>query len=178
MSMHATPVPSLLQAGPDYTGDAMSNAKPDPAAHGLDQSSLSQVLGYQLAQADVPVKKIFIKYIGQPLQLRPVEFTILMLIANNENVTQKQLSQALAVSAPNITILLDRLAERELVTRVRNETDRRSQHVLLTRKGATLARKAHEVSLTMEQEVLKHLSDAERAMLIELLQKVARHRRV
>ena len=168
------PAPEL----PDYTGGAMPTPKSDPAAHGLDQTSLSHVLGYHLAQADVPVKKIFFKFIGQPLQLRPVEFTILMLIANNENVTQKQLSQALAVSAPNITILLDRLAERELITRVRSETDRRSQHVLLTRKGATLARKAHEVSLTMEQEVLKQLSDAERAMLIELLQKVARHRRV
>lgn len=169
---------TLERGNADYTGGAMPNATSDPTAHGLDQSSLAHVLGYHLAQADVPVKKIFFKHIGQPLQLRPVEFTILMLIANNENVTQKQLSQALAVSAPNITILLDRLAERELVTRVRSETDRRSQHVLLTRKGAALARKAHEVSLTMEQEALKHLSDAERAMLIELLQKVARHRRV
>ncbi|RDI03796.1 MarR family winged helix-turn-helix transcriptional regulator [Caldimonas thermodepolymerans] len=162
----------------DYTGGAMPNTKSDSVAHGLDQSSLSHVLGYHLAQADVPIKKVFFKCIGQPLQLRPVEFTILMLLNSNENVTQKQLSQALAVSAPNITILLDRLAERGLVTRVRSETDRRSQHVLLTRKGAILARKAHEVSLTMEHEVLRHLSDGERAILFELLQKVARHRRV
>jgi hypothetical protein len=30
----------------------------------------------------------------------------------------------------------------------------------------------------MEQDLLRHLSEAERAILIELLQKVARHRRV
>ncbi len=163
-----------------YTGHAMTNAppKPDAAAHGLDQSSLKHVLGYHLAQADVPSKKIFFKHIGEPLQLRPVEFTILMLIAHNENVTQKQLSQALAVSAPNITTLLDRMEERELLARVRSETDRRAQNIHLTRKGSLLARKAYEVSLTMEHDLLRHLSEAERAILIELLQKVARHRRV
>lgn len=160
---------------------------PDPTAnnrqdsnvpHGLDQSSLAHVLGYNLAQADIPAHKIFFKNIGQPLKLRPVEFTILMLLMSNTNVTQKQLCQTLAVSAPNLTILLDRMQERDLVKRVRNETDRRSQHILLTRQGAALARKAYEISLTMENEPLRHLSSAERAMLIELLQKVARHRRV
>lgn len=171
------------EAGPAHTTLALamantSSAKSDGGSHGLDQSCLRHVLGYHLAQADIPVKKVFFKHIGEPLQLRPVEFTILMLVANNEDVTQKHLSQALSVSAPNITTLIDRLVERELVIRVRSETDRRSQYIRLTRKGAALARKAHEVSLTMEQELVRHLTEAERAMLIELLQKVARHRRV
>lgn len=68
------------------------------------------------------------------------------------------------------------MTERELLTRVRNETDRRSQHVRLTRKGIALVREAREVSLTMERELLRHLSEAERAILVELLQKVTRSR--
>ncbi|MCC7059729.1 MAG: MarR family transcriptional regulator [Burkholderiaceae bacterium] len=139
---------------------------------------MQHVLGYQLAQANIPVRRIFARHIGEPLQLSPVEFTVISLLAHNSDVTHKQLSQALAVSAPNITTLLDRLEQRQLLTRVRSETDRRSQHIHLTRKGAALARKARAISLTMEHEVLRHLSDAERAILIELLQKVARHRRV
>ena len=85
-----------------------------------------------------------------------------MLVAHNRDATQKQLSQALAVSAPNVTALIDRMNERELLKRVRNETDRRSQHVRLTRKGAALVREVREVSLTMERDLLRHLSDAER----------------
>jgi DNA-binding MarR family transcriptional regulator len=54
----------------------------------------------------------------------------------------------------------------------------RAQNIHLTPAGAKLAKRAHGVSLTMEQEVLRHLSDGERIMLLELLQKVARHRRV
>ena len=145
---------------------------------GLDHSCLQHSLGYQLAQANIPIRKVFIKHIGEPLQLSTVEFTVLSLVANNADVTQKQLSQALAVSAPNITTLLDRLEQRQLLTRERSEADRRAQHIRLTRKGAALAHKAMRVSLTMELDVLRHLSDAERAILIELLQKVARHRRV
>ena len=148
------------------------------ARQGLDQSCLQHVLGYQLAQANIPVRKVFVRNIGEPLQLSTVEFTVLTLVANNVDVTQKQLSQALAVSAPNITTLLDRLEQRERLARVRSEADRRSQHIRLTRKGGALARKAMEVSRTMEQDLLRHLTEAERAILTELLQKVARHRRV
>jgi DNA-binding MarR family transcriptional regulator len=144
------------------------------ASHGLDQSCMGHLIGYQVTQANVSCRKVFTRHIGEPYKLSPVEFTILMLVAHNRDATQKQLSQALAVSAPNVTALIDRMNERDLLKRVRNETDRRSQHVRLTRKGATLVREVREVSLTMERDLLRYLSEAERAMLIELLQKVAR----
>jgi DNA-binding MarR family transcriptional regulator len=149
----------------------------EPLSHGLDQSCMGHLLGYHITQANVSCRKVFARHIGAPYKLSPVEFTILMLVAHNRDASQKQLSQALSVSAPNVTALLDRMTERELLTRVRNETDRRSQHVRLTRKGAALVREAREVSMTMERELLRHLSDAERGILIELLQKVARGRR-
>ena len=130
----------------------------------------SEVIAVHKAPTDYPS--------GKEGDVLTVEFTVLSLVASNADVTQKQLSQALAVSAPNITTLLDRLEQRQLLTRVRSEADRRSQHIRLTRKGNALARKATEVSRTMEQDVLRHLTEAEQAILVELLQKVARHRRV
>jgi DNA-binding MarR family transcriptional regulator len=171
----------MLKDGPaanadDYTG--RMPAKQDPSSSGVDQSCLSHLLGYQLVQADIPLKRTFFKHIGEPLGLRPVEFTILALVAHNPGVTGKELSQALAVTAPNITILLDKMSEKGLVARVRSETDRRAQNIHLTTAGEKLAKRAIGVSKTMEQEVLRHLSEGERVMLLELLQKVARHRRV
>lgn len=147
-------------------------------SHGLDQSCMGHLIGYRITQANVSSRKVFTRHIGEPYKLSPVEFTILMLVAHNRDATQKQLSQALAVSAPNVTALIDRMNERDLLKRVRNETDRRSQHVRLTRRGAALVREVREVSLTMERDLLRHLSEAERAMLIELLQKLARGARV
>jgi DNA-binding MarR family transcriptional regulator len=152
-------------------------AKPEPAPYGVDQTCLAHLLGYQLAQADIPCKRAFTKHVGEPLGLRPVEFTILVLVAFNPGVNGKQLAQALSVTAPNITILLDRLTEKGLVERVRSETDRRAQNIHLTPEGDKLARRAHTVSKTMEQEMLRHLSEGERVMLLELLHKVARSRK-
>jgi DNA-binding MarR family transcriptional regulator len=154
---------------------AQDGAQREQAApHGVDQSCMGHLIGYHITQANVASRKVFSRHIGEPWKLSPVEFTILMLVAHNRDATQKQLSQALAVSAPNVTALIDRMNERDLLKRVRNESDRRSQRLRLTRRGAALVREVREVSLTMERDLLRYLSEAERAMLIELLQKVAR----
>lgn len=145
---------------------------------GLDHGKMRSLLGYSLAQAAIPSLKIFNKRIGEPFQLRRIDFTILMLVASNPNVTQRQMSLALDVSAPRLTLVCDKLVERELITRTRSEEDRRKQTIALTRKGAALVRKAERIADGMESELLGHLSDLERVQLFELLEKVARHRRV
>ncbi len=155
-----------------------SSKKADTAAALVDQSSLQHLLGYRMAQAYIPAQAAFYKYIGEPHKLRHTEFTILMLVKSNPAVTQKQLAQTLAVSAANITILLDRLVDKGWIERVRSEADRRVQHIHLTAVGARLADDSFAASLVSERELLKHLTHGERAMLLELLDKVARHRRV
>jgi DNA-binding MarR family transcriptional regulator len=160
--------------------DADAPAPADKPARGrdrLDESAIEHILGYRLAQASILMRTVYFRHVGDPLNLRTVEFTLLMLLLTNEDVTPSQITRALAMSAPNLTQLLDRLAERGLVARERSPHDRRAQHVKLTRPGRALAKRAHELSLTMEQETLQHLSGAERAMLMELLQRVAHQRR-
>ena len=68
---------------------------------------------------------------------------------------------------------LDRLESRDLVERERSRTDRRAQHIRVTAKGAMLTRKAGRAVLAGEEATLSSLSHAERAMLAELLHKVA-----
>jgi DNA-binding MarR family transcriptional regulator len=144
----------------------------------LEHGRMQKLLGYNLAQAAIPSFKIFDKRIGEPFQLRRLDFTILMLVASNPQVTQRQMSLALDVSAPRLTIVCDKLVDRELITRTRSEDDRRKQYIALTRKGATVVRKAERIADTMENELLGHLSELERTLLFQLLEKVAIHRRV
>lgn len=145
---------------------------------GLDHSKMMRLLGYNLAQAAIPSNKLFDKHIGEPFALKQVEFSILVLLSNNDNVSPKQLSLGLGVLAPNMTLILDRLEKRNLISRSPSDNDRRALHVALTRAGKALLAKAEAVAATMEQELLKFLTQAERAMLFELLQRVAIHRRV
>ncbi len=105
--------------------------------------------------------------------LRPVEYSVLVLIAANARIKQKQLGEALEISAPNLAVLLDRLAERGLVRRVRSPEDRRAQHLHLTAAGKALVATAEQLALAMEGEVLAALTPQERTQLAALLQKLA-----
>jgi DNA-binding MarR family transcriptional regulator len=142
---------------------------------GPAQGVLDSVVGHHLACARVTTHVTFLKHFGQPFDLRPVEYSLLMLLAANAQLTPKQLAQSLALSAPNLTILLDRMQERGLLQRVRSEVDRRSQHILLTDAGRTMADEISARTPAMEAELDGCLSRAERALLIELLGKIARH---
>ncbi len=142
----------------------------------LDQSRLTHLVGYAATRASVELKKSFTQHMG-PLQLKAVEFSILVLVASNEQVNQKQLGQALDVSPPNLAVTLDRMVERGWVERVRSTEDRRSQIVVLTASGDKLVQRAEKIAATMESETLQVLSAAERLLLLELLLKVARGRR-
>jgi DNA-binding MarR family transcriptional regulator len=145
-------------------------------ARGLDQSGLTHLVGYATTRAAVALKKHFHKHLG-PLKLKAVEFSIMVLVDTNPEVNQKQLGQALDVSAPNLAVTLDRMVERGWVRRERSERDRRAQLVRLTPEGQVLIRKARKISMAMEVEPLKVLSAAEQALLIELLQRVAQGKR-
>jgi MarR family transcriptional regulator for hemolysin len=144
----------------------------------LDHGRMRKLLGYNLAQAAIPSLRIFQKRIGEPFQLRRIDFTILMLVAANPGVTQRQMSVALEVSAPRLTLVCDKLEERALITRTRSDDDRRKQFIALTRTGAALVRKADRIADGMEKELLGHLTELEQTMLFQLLEKVAIHRRV
>ena len=138
----------------------------------LDQSGLTHLVGYAASRAAITMRRVFAHHFA-PLDLKVVEFSILMLVATNPQVNQKQLGQVLDVSAPNMAVTLDRLVERGWVERVRSTVDRRAMHIHLTPQGSELVERARKIAATMESPALRALSAAERALLIELLMKVA-----
>lgn len=138
----------------------------------LDEAGLTGVLGYQIAQAEIVTSSIYRSEVGEPFGLRPVEYTVLTLIAENPGGSLARLARALAVTAPNITAMVDRLEGKGLVARTPSDEDRRSHVLNTTRKGAELVRKATQRIVAAEQALLP-LTAGERAMLLELLHKVA-----
>ena len=120
----------------------------------LDASRLSHLVGYAASRAAITMRKVFARHM-EPLDLKIVEFSILMLVAQNPQVNQKQLGQALDISAPNMAVTLDHAVQRD-------------RHV-----GRGNVQRAEKIAATMEAPSLAMLSAAERALLIELLHKVA-----
>lgn len=118
------------------------------------------------------MRKDFARELG-PLGLKVLDYSILVLVAANPEVNQRQLGQALDVSAPAMAVTIDRLVECGWVERVRSTQDRRAMLIHLTRAGRDLVQRAEKIAATMEQGSLRLLSPAERALLVELLLKVA-----
>jgi DNA-binding MarR family transcriptional regulator len=140
-------------------------------APAVDDSGLAHLVGYAASRAAIEMRKVFTQNM-EPLGLKIAEYSILMLVAHNPDINQQRLGAALDISPPNMAVTIDRMVARGWVSRVRGTRDRRAQHIHLTAAGRALVEKAGRIAATMEEPGLAMLSQAERALLIELLRKV------
>ena len=147
---------------------------PTPAL--LDDSRMRRLVGYRLAQAGAAANRVFDDYLGKPLALRRVDYTILVLVNSNRDATNRQLARLLGLSRPYLTVTLDKMAARGLLTRVRNDEDRRSSLLRLSGQGKKLVREADAVAATMESALLGRLTQGEASILFELLDKISSSR--
>ena len=137
----------------------------------LDTTALDAAIGYLVTKAEIRLRRAFLRG-NEGMQIRPVEFSVLVLLATNARANQKQLGRELVVSAPNMAVVLDRMEERKWIKRVRNPEDRREQFVEITEAGRKLADQAMERTLQAEEGDLRRLTRAERLLLAELLRKI------
>jgi MarR family transcriptional regulator, organic hydroperoxide resistance regulator len=78
------------------------------------------------------------------LNLTIAQLKSLMFIKFKGTTNFKTLARALRVSPPNVTGIVDRLVEQELVSRKDNPQNRRMQILKVTEKGETLIRELME----------------------------------
>jgi len=74
--------------------------------------------------------------------LSPVQLMILQVLASEGPLTASALSKQVSLTAATLSGQLDRLAERGLLSRQRDDQDRRRQWLLLTREGVALQQQA------------------------------------
>jgi DNA-binding MarR family transcriptional regulator len=134
--------------------------------------SLDRIFGYQLVQAGIVTGGNFMREVGKPHKLRPVEFTILQLIRETPHISPTALAKTLAITTPSMTAWLDKLSKRKLLIREKSVSDGRGQKLVLTPSGSALVEKALTTLLESEAALLAHLSLGEREMLLEILQKI------
>jgi MarR family transcriptional regulator, organic hydroperoxide resistance regulator len=77
----------------------------------------------------------------------------------------KNLAAALGVTPPNVTGIIDRLVEQDLVSREYNQLNRREQRLKLTTKGVTLINKLKERLMFRHSILLERLDIEDLAAL-------------
>jgi DNA-binding MarR family transcriptional regulator len=141
------------------------------ALQALDTRYLEGLLGYNARRAALAIIEVFLQRM-QVYELRPVDFSVLSVIAHNPGVTSRQLCAALVILPPNFVNMLASLEKRALVERQPHPSDKRAVALQLTVKGSQLMRKAEQTAQQLEGEAAARLSATERKTLIRLLQKI------
>jgi DNA-binding MarR family transcriptional regulator len=81
-----------------------------------------------------------------------------------------QLHRALAHRRSTLTSILDRLADRQFITRETDPADRRSFIVRLSKKGGTVAEKVHRELTRIEESAIKEVSGRGFQSAVKVLQ--------
>jgi DNA-binding MarR family transcriptional regulator len=94
---------------------------------------------------------------------------ILSQLAASGDSTIAELHRALAHRRSTLTSILDRLAERQLITRESDPKDRRSFIVRLTKKGKSAAARVHQALAGIEEKALGGVTNQRLQSAAELL---------
>jgi MarR family transcriptional regulator, transcriptional regulator for hemolysin len=113
-------------------------------------------------------------------RLRPHGFAtsylpVLRALAQGGSLSQKDLARLARVEQPTMAEMLARMERDGLVQREPNPDDKRGSLTSLTRSARTRFPKARETIVESEREAMAGFSDQERALLVELLQRVVRN---
>lgn len=150
-----------------------SAAKGAPAApvEEVDTRFLESLLGYNARRAALAVIDVFLERMA-PFGLKPVDFSVLSVIAHNPGITSRQLCSTLGILPPNLVGMINTLEKRELVLREPHPRDGRAMGLHLTPGGQKLVRDAEKTAAALEAEAASRLTPTELRTLIGLLKKV------
>ncbi|MSP41296.1 MAG: MarR family transcriptional regulator [Deltaproteobacteria bacterium] len=106
------------------------------------------------------------------LALTPPQFYVLATIGYAGGLPFGEIGAKMMVTVSNLTGIVDRLEDKKLVVRKRDDKDRRVVHVILTEKGAKIYRSTIPLFEKCVAEVFVGLSNAEQKELSAILRKL------
>jgi DNA-binding MarR family transcriptional regulator len=154
-----------------FMSESMQAKPAAPSVEIIDTSYLESLVGYNARRATLVIVDAFLKRMAI-YDLRPVDFSVLSLIAHNPGITSRQLCGALDIQPPNLVGMVNSLEKRELVTRAPHPHDGRAMGLHLTPAGKKMVRSAEQTAARIEEEATPRLSPTERETLARLLKKI------
>ena len=108
-----------------------------------------------------------------PLGVDPRTYAVLLALAASDGQSQRQLSAQLGIHRNVMVTLIDTLESQGLVRRLPHPEDRRAFAVTLTDKARDLLPALDEQGRALEDEITGPLFAAERAALLNKLQRIS-----
>lgn len=132
---------------------------------------LADYLGYALRRAQISATAGYLEAM-QDVDLRPTQFSVLILISENPGIRQTEVCAALGLQKANFVPLLNELQRRGLAVRKPGVPDRRASALHLTPQGEEMLKKANVLHAAWEQSLSARLGAKGRDQLLGLLRKL------
>ena len=129
---------------------------------------LTRLAGYLIRQAQLWVFQDFNETLA-PLDIRPVQYSILSVIRDNPGLSQMALSQVLGIVRSGVVPMLDGLESRKLLKRAGSVTDRRSHALHLTAEGNLLLNRADALVEQHESRLIAKVGSRGHKQLLDIL---------
>jgi len=133
---------------------------------------LGGTIGFNLRVAQEASVRAYLRSVTDTETLK-WRFGVLAIIDLNPGLTQAALAQALMRDTSSLTSVLDDLCNRELVTRVRPDHDRRSYALRITPQGIKAMEKARTKVQAHERELDRLFTREQRSQLISMLRQMS-----
>lgn len=125
----------------------------------VDTSVLDKAIGYRLRLAQLKIFEEF-RLAFKQMDIRPTDYAVLTLIANNPGRKQSEIASALAIKRANFVALVNRIENRGLAERRANQ-DRRSNALHLTPEGETFVQSMQTILDKHEADLAQKLGSGE-----------------
>jgi DNA-binding MarR family transcriptional regulator len=136
-----------------------------------DPPELTSSTGYLLARMGAVSRQMWARMLAEH-ELTPHHFGVLMTLDQAGAASHQQLSRAAGIDPRNAVPVIDKLAQRGLVRRQPDPTDRRRNTVTLTNAGRTTLKDLCRGGERVERQLLDCLTGPERARLHQVLLKL------
>lgn len=108
----------------------------------------------------------------EPLELTAAQALVLVILAEDPAATAAVMCRMLSHDAGAMTRILNKLEEMALVRRVREDHDRRSVRLELTREGIALHAEVRRVQMAVLNRMLRGFTKSEARTLETLLKRI------
>ena len=107
----------------------------------------------------------------ESLGLTTALFALLNVLGTREGAIQQELGAAMGIDPSTMVSLIDQLEAAGLAKRRPRATDRRAREVVITPNGRRALKRARQLALQVEDDVLHGLTASERGQLLTLLRR-------
>ncbi len=132
---------------------------------------LQDLIGYALRRAQGTVYADLNDALAR-ISLRPLQYTLLLMVAENPGASQSGVCEALGIQKANCVPTMSELERRGLIIRRKSTSDARSYELHITNKGKRILQRAGELQSLHEQRLIERIGLDGRDQLLRLLGKL------